>query len=121
LSSMSPTIIVKDGKLRAVLGSPGGPTIITTVAQITMQIIDHQRTLEQAVAATRIHHQWQPDAIWHEETLPPDTAAALTGLGHSLKMRPRIGHANCIEVDAASGSLTAVADVKRDGGKASAY
>jgi gamma-glutamyltranspeptidase / glutathione hydrolase len=121
LSSMSPTIIVKDGKLRAVVGSPGGPTIITTVAQIVLQVIDHQRSLEQAVDAVRIHHQWLPDQILHEAGLPPDTIAALTAMGHTLKERPRIGHANCIEVDPKTGALIAVADVKRDGGKASAY
>jgi gamma-glutamyltranspeptidase / glutathione hydrolase len=121
LSSMTPTIITKDGKLRAVVGSPGGPTITTTVAQIVMQLIDHGRTLEQAVNATRIHHQWLPDQIWHEETLPKETADALVVLGHKLQGRNRIGHANCIEVDPASAALVGVADVERDGGKASAY
>jgi gamma-glutamyltranspeptidase / glutathione hydrolase len=121
LSSMTPTIIVKDGKLRAVVGSPGGPTITTTVAQIVMQIIDHGRSLEQAVNATRVHHQWLPDQIWHEDTLPKETADALAAMGHKLASRSRIGHANCIEVDPASAALIAVADVARDGGKASAY
>ena len=63
LSSMTPTIVVKDGKLRAVVGSPGGPTIITTVAQIVMQLIDHGRPLVDAVGAPRVHHQWMPDEI----------------------------------------------------------
>lgn len=121
LSSMTPTIIVKDGKLRAVVGSPGGPTITTTVAQIVMQLIDHGRTLQQAVAATRVHHQWLPDQIWHESTLPEATVAALQAMGHKLVSRDRIGHANCIEVDPKSSALFAVADVARDGGKASAY
>jgi gamma-glutamyltranspeptidase/glutathione hydrolase len=121
LSSMTPTIIIKDGKLRAVVGSPGGPTITTTVAQIVMQLIDHGRSLEQAVNATRIHHQWLPDQIWHEDSLPKDTADALAALGHKLASRSRIGHANCIEVDPASGAFVAVADVARDGGRASAY
>ena len=121
LSSMTPTIITKDGKLRAVVGSPGGPTITTTVAQIVMQLIDHGRSLEHAVNATRIHHQWLPDQIWHEDTLPKETADALAAMGHKLGSRSRIGHANCIEVDPASGAFIAVADVARDGGKASAY
>jgi gamma-glutamyltranspeptidase/glutathione hydrolase len=121
LSSMTPTIIIKDGKLRAVVGSPGGPTITTTVAQIVMQLIDHGRSLEQAVNATRIHHQWLPDQIWHEDSLPKETADALAAMGHKLASRSRIGHANCIEVDPKSGALVAVADVVRDGGKASAY
>jgi len=121
LSSMTPTIIAKDGKLRAVVGSPGGPTITTTVAQIIMQLIDHNRTLEQAVGATRIHHQWLPDQIWHEDSLPKETADALAAMGHKLGSRNRIGHANCIEVDPKSAAFVAVADVARDGGKASAY
>jgi gamma-glutamyltranspeptidase / glutathione hydrolase len=121
LSSMTPTIITKDGKLRAVVGSPGGPTITTTVAQIVMQLIDHNRSLEQAVNATRIHHQWLPDQIWHEDSLPKETADALAALGHKLQGRSRIGHANCIEVDPKSAALIGVADVVRDGGKASAY
>jgi gamma-glutamyltranspeptidase/glutathione hydrolase len=121
LSSMTPTIVVKDGKLRAVVGSPGGPTITTTVAQIVMQLIDHGRTLQQAVAATRIHHQWLPDQIWHESSLPASTATELQALGHKLASRDRIGHANCIEVDPKTSSLIAVADVQRDGGQASAY
>jgi gamma-glutamyltranspeptidase/glutathione hydrolase len=121
LSSMTPTIIVKDGKLRAVVGSPGGPTIITTVAQIVLQLIDHQRSLEQAVKSVRIHHQWLPDQILHEAGLPAETIAALTAMGHTLKEWRRIGHANCIEVDPKTGSLIAVADIERDGGKASAY
>jgi gamma-glutamyltranspeptidase/glutathione hydrolase len=121
LSSMTPTIITKDGKLRAVVGSPGGPTITTTVAQIVMQLVDHGRSLEQAVNATRIHHQWLPDQIWHEDSLPKETADALAALGHKLQGRSRIGHANCIEVDPKSAAFVAVADVVRDGGQASAY
>lgn len=121
LSSMTPTIITKGGKLRAVVGSPGGPTITTSVAQIVMQLIDHGRSLEQAVSATRVHHQWLPDQIWHEDSLPKETADALAAMGHKLQSRSRIGHANCIEVDPKSAAFVAVADVDRDGGKASAY
>jgi gamma-glutamyltranspeptidase / glutathione hydrolase len=121
LSSMTPTIITKGGNLRAVVGSPGGPTITTTVAQIVMQLIDHGRSLEQAVSATRAHHQWLPDQIWHEDSLPKETADALVAMGHKLQSRSRIGHANCIEIDPKSAAFVAVADVERDGGKASAY
>ncbi|MEO8185274.1 MAG: gamma-glutamyltransferase [Deltaproteobacteria bacterium] len=121
LSSMTPTILVKDGKLRAVVGSPGGPTITTTVAQIVLQLIDHGRSLQQAVAATRVHHQWLPDQIWHESSLPAATATELQALGHKLASRDRIGHANCIEINPQTSAVIAVADVQRDGGKASAY
>jgi gamma-glutamyltranspeptidase/glutathione hydrolase len=121
LSSMTPTIVVKDGKLRAIVGSPGGPTIITTVAQIVLQLIDHGRPLVDAVGATRIHHQWLPDEIAYEEGLSETTIAALKAKGHAMRPRKTIGFANCIEVDPRTGTITAVADVKRDGGKASAY
>jgi len=121
LSSMTPTIVVKDGRLRAVVGSPGGPTIITTVAQIVMQLIDHQRPLADAVGAARVHHQWMPDQITYEEALPAATMAVLKDKGHAMRARAHIGVANCIEVDPKTGALVAVADVKRDGGKAAAW
>ena len=121
LSSMTPTIVVKDGRLRAVIGSPGGPTIITTVAQIVMQLIDHQRPLADAVGAARVHHQWMPDRITYEEALPAATMAMLKDKGHAMRVRAHIGVANCIEVDPKTGALVAVADVKRDGGKAAAW
>ena len=120
LSSMTPTIVTQGGKVRAVVGSPGGPTITTTVAQIVMQLIDHKRSLADAVAATRLHHQWLPDMIWYEEDLPEEHVTALKKLGHEMKTRGRIGHANCIEVTP-TGEFRAIADVVRDGGKACAY
>jgi gamma-glutamyltranspeptidase/glutathione hydrolase len=122
LSSMTPTILVKDGKLRAVLGSPGGPTITTTVAQILLQIVDYDRPLEDAVRELRIHHQWKPDTVWHEDGIDPALKKALEKKGHKLESRGwRIGHANCIEVDPETGEIEAVADVARDGGSAVAY
>jgi gamma-glutamyltranspeptidase/glutathione hydrolase len=121
VSSMTPTIVARDGRLRAVVGSPGGPTIISTVAQIVLQLIDHNRSLAQAVGALRVHHQWLPDEIAHEDALPAETVAALQAMGHRLRGRARMGVANCIEVDPRTGALVAVADVKRDGGRAAAY
>ena len=122
LSSMTPTIVVKDGKLRAVVGSPGGPTITTTVAQIILQLIDYERPLVEAVRETRIHHQWKPDSIRYEDGLDPKLKKALEKKGHELQTSSwRIGHANCIAVDPETGELEAVADVARDGGSAVAY
>ncbi len=120
LSSMTPTIITSGGKVRLVCGSPGGPTISTTVAQVVMQVIDYGLPLEQAVAAGRIHHQWMPDRVFTEGDLPPATIKALEAMGHEMTSRGRIGHANCIETNAA-GELRAVADTGRDGGEAAAY
>lgn len=121
LSSMSPTIVERDGKLRAVLGSPGGPTIITTVAQVLMQLVDHGRTLSQAVSAPRMHHQWLPDEVWLEPGVPAAVREGLRARGHHLEEAPVIGHANCIAVDPETGALDAVADVTRGGGGAAAF
>ena len=121
LSSMTPTIVAKDGKLRAVVGSPGGPTITTTVAQIIIQLVDYGHDISRAVRERRFHHQWKPDMIWTEEGVEPELQQALEAKGHAIKTRGRIGHANCIEVDPETGGFRAVADVERDGGAAFAY
>jgi gamma-glutamyltranspeptidase/glutathione hydrolase len=121
LSSMTPTILVQNGELRAVLGSPGGPTITTTVAQLVRAIVDYEKPLDVAVPALRAHHQWLPDNIWTEESMPADVQAELEKRGHTIKKRGRIGHANSIEVDPKSKGFRAVADTTRAGGKAAAY
>jgi gamma-glutamyltranspeptidase/glutathione hydrolase len=121
LSSMTPTILLKDKKVRAVLGSPGGPTISTTVAQLVRALVDYGQPLDVAVPALRAHHQWLPDQIWTENAMPADVQAALEKKGHVIKKRDRIGHANCIEVDPKTEELRAVADTTRGGGKAAAY
>ncbi|WP_428269766.1 gamma-glutamyltransferase [Haliangium sp.] len=121
LSSMTPTIVSKDGALRAVLGSPGGPTITTTVAQILMQLIDHDRTIAEAVRAPRSHHQWLPDALLTEPEIGDENKAALEARGHQMRVWNSIGHANCIEVVSDGGGVRAIADQARDGGKAVAY
>jgi gamma-glutamyltranspeptidase/glutathione hydrolase len=121
LSSMSPTIIARAGRLRAVLGSPGGPTITTTVAQLVMQLVDYGRTLPEAIRAPRIHHQGLPDAVIAEQGVDPALLDELRARGHAVVVRPSIGHANCIEVDPHTHVLRAVADVARDGGSAEAY
>jgi gamma-glutamyltranspeptidase/glutathione hydrolase len=121
LSSMTPTILVKDGELRAVLGSPGGPTITTTVLQLTRALVDYGLTIDAAVASPRLHHQWLPDTIWAEDRMTPELEEGLRKRGHEVKRRGSIGHANVIEVDPATKGFRAVADESRDGGKAVAY
>ncbi|HXY77476.1 MAG TPA: gamma-glutamyltransferase, partial [Candidatus Acidoferrales bacterium] len=91
LSAMTPTIILrkdarKDGKLFLVLGSPGGPTIITTVANILIGVVDFSLDIEEAVDAPRFHHQWLPDQILVEDRLSPDTMNLLWSKGHKLKV-----------------------------------
>ncbi|HZF49693.1 MAG TPA: gamma-glutamyltransferase [Polyangiaceae bacterium] len=121
LSSMTPTIVTKDGELRAIVGSPGGPTISTTVAQIVRGLVDYNRPLDEVLPAIRAHHQWQPDQIFTEEAMPAELQAELEKRGHVVKKRSRIGHANSIEVDVETRGFRAVADTTRGGGKAGAY
>lgn len=88
LSSMSPTIIVRDGKPVLVLGSPGGPRIITSVVQTILNVIDHGMNVQEAVDAPRIHHQWLPDVIYAEPyALSPDTVRALEARGHKVTVQ----------------------------------
>jgi len=88
LSSMAPTIVLKDGKPFLVTGSPGGPTIINTVLLVITNVIDFHMSITQAVDAPRFHHQWQPDTIDHEPFFTsPDTIALLEKQGHRLATR----------------------------------
>ncbi len=85
LSSMTPTIVTRDGKLAMVIGTPGGSRIPTAVLQVLSNVIDHGMTLQEAVDAPRIHHQWLPDTIYYERYgLSADTIAALKAMGHDL-------------------------------------
>jgi gamma-glutamyltranspeptidase/glutathione hydrolase len=97
LSSMTPTIIEKNGSLFMVLGSPGGSTIITTVFQIIVNVVDFQMSLEEAVAASRFHHQWLPDQISYEkDSLDVSVIEALMVKGHKLAPRETIGRVDAI-------------------------
>ena len=83
LSSMTPTIVLKDGEPLLVTGSPGGSTIITTTLQVILNVLEHDMDLADAVASPRFHHQWQPDRIMHERfAFSPDTLARLNAMGH---------------------------------------
>jgi gamma-glutamyltranspeptidase/glutathione hydrolase len=112
---------VKDGEVRAVLGSPGGPTISTTVVQLTRALLDYGQPLDVAVAAPRLHHQWLPDAILAERSTPTSLLDALRARGHAIELRERIGNANAIEVDPVTRGFRAVSDVARGGAAAAAY
>ena len=91
LSSMSPTIVKKDGKNFLVTGSPGGSRIITTTLQVIMNIIDHGLNIQSAVAAPRIHHQWLPDEIRIEEGFSPETIQILEEKGHTVNQKAAMG------------------------------
>ena len=98
LSSMTPTIVLKDGKVFLVTGSPGGSRIITTVLQVITNVIDHSMNIARAVAAPRIHHQWLPDEVMVEQGVSPDVIDVLEGRGHKVVGRPPWGSANSIMV-----------------------
>ena len=116
LSSMTPTIVTKDGNNFMVIGSPGGPTIITTVLQCIMNVIDHGMTVQEAVAAGRFHHQWLPDRIQHEEgAFSEETIAKLKEFGHSLMSVKPIGDAQGVVIDPETGLLMAGPDPRRSG------
>ena len=100
LSSMTPTIVAKDGELFMVTGTPGGRTIINTVLQTILNVVDHDMNAQAAVDAGRIHHQWLPDRISYErQSFSPDTLNILTWLGHDLRERTNQGSAHVIVVD----------------------
>jgi gamma-glutamyltranspeptidase/glutathione hydrolase len=98
LSSMSPTILTKDGKLYIVAGSPGGPTIINTVFQTIVNIMDFGMNAQDAVDQPRIHHQWMPDVLQVEKAISPDTIAALKARGHTIRVSPQIGELAVIRI-----------------------
>ena len=91
LSSMSPTIVKKEGKNFLVTGSPGGSRIITTTLQVIMNVIDHDLNIQSAVAAPRIHHQWLPDEIRVEEGFSADTILVLEAKGHTVNRKAAMG------------------------------
>jgi len=117
LSSMTPTILLDaTGRVKLVTGSSGGPTIITTVAQIISNVVDFNMDIGSATAAPRLHHQHLPDELSYERNgLRPDVESALRSLGHNLKARSGyLGDTQSILV-LSNGTLTAVADPRRGG------
>jgi gamma-glutamyltranspeptidase / glutathione hydrolase len=97
LSSMTPTILTRDGQLVAVIGSPGGRTIINTVLQMVLNIVDHGMSIQQAVDAPRMHHQWLPDRISIEEGGAPEAVLqALRGMGHEVRTVGRQGSVQAV-------------------------
>jgi gamma-glutamyltranspeptidase/glutathione hydrolase len=101
LSSMSPTIVTKDGKPVMVVGTPGGSRIITTVLHAIINVIDYGMNVQEAVDAPRFHQQWQPDATFLEPyALGPDTRKILEGMGQKLVDSPPINHLAAILVGA---------------------
>jgi gamma-glutamyltranspeptidase/glutathione hydrolase len=120
LSSMTPTILTRDGQLFMVTGSPGGRTIINTVLETVINVVDHGMNAQEAVDAPRFHHQWLPDRISYERFgFSPDTVALLEQRGHTLREGGSQGVAQVIVVDQKSGLLEGGSDRRAaDGGAA---
>jgi gamma-glutamyltranspeptidase / glutathione hydrolase len=121
LSSMTPTIVLKGGKLWLVLGTPGGPTIITTVANILLGVEDYGLDIQEAVDAPRFHEQWMPDRIFMERNrFSPDTVRLLQGEGYRIGYGDR-GDGECIEIDLATGERLGASDFRNENGQTVGY
>ncbi|WP_186399847.1 gamma-glutamyltransferase [Stappia sp. P2PMeth1] len=119
LSSMSPTLVFRDGRPVLATGSPGGSRIITTVLQIVLNVIDHGMNIAEATAAPRMHHQWLPDEIRIEEGFSPDTLAILRGLGHTVEERATMGSTQ--SVMAVENGLAGASDTRVQGALAAGH
>jgi len=124
LSSMTPAIVLKDGQPFFAVGSPGGPTIINTVLQVILNVIDFDMTIQQAIDAPRFHHQWLPDEIyWEKFGVNPDTRAALEKMGHRFREIPgmsrtvpgNIGDAQGVMIEASTGMRLGASDPRLGG------
>ena len=128
LSAMTPTLVLKDGKLYLVLGSPGGARIITTVANILMGVADYGLNIQEAVNAPRFHNQWMPDAVNVEQSFSPDTVKLLEQMGHKVEIGetvagdwiPYWSDGECIAIDPKTGERLGASDF-RNNGKAVGY
>jgi gamma-glutamyltranspeptidase / glutathione hydrolase len=129
LSAMSPTVLLKDGRLFMVLGSRGGPKIITAVAEVLVNVIDYGMDIQQAVDAPRFHHQWMPDVLRVEAGFSAATGKQLTAMGHKLKEDYKesggkaYGHwgdVECVAIEPKTGERLGASD-NRDEGKAIGY
>ena len=119
---MTPAIVVRDGRLVLVAGSPGGRTIINTVLHTILNVVDFGMNVQEAVDAPRFHHQWLPDELRYERRgLSPDTIALLEERGHKLVARERQGAVQAIAVDAETGILEGGADPRRADSTAAGY
>ena len=116
LSSMSPSIVSKDGKTVLVVGSPGGSRIITTTLQVILNVIEYGMPVNEAVSASRFHMQWIPDEVRVEldSGLSDDDVSALVGMGYKLSLQPFMGDANAIHIDEKTGEITGSHDSRSE-------
>jgi gamma-glutamyltranspeptidase/glutathione hydrolase len=121
LSAMTPTMVLEDGRLRYVLGSPGGGRIITTVANIFLSAAEGGLNIQQAVDAPRFHHQYLPDQLSLEAGFPQTTQAALKAMGYPINTHAQWSNGECIAIDPKSGELLGGQDHRSHYGKAAGY
>jgi gamma-glutamyltranspeptidase / glutathione hydrolase len=123
LSSMTPTIVVHDGKPLLVLGSPGSSKIISTVANVLMGVVDYDMNIQEAVNAPRFHHQWLPDILSLEQWFSPDTVQVLQKMGYNVEfglhegggVSPYWSDAECIAIDPKTGERLGASDYRNNG------
>ena len=113
LSSMTPTIVLKDNKPWIVLGTPGGTTILTSVYQTIVDIVDFGMSPEDAVNFPKFHHQWLPDVLTMEKSFDTSVVAAMEKMGYKIEKRGAIGRTEVI-MFMPDGSMVAVADHRGD-------
>jgi len=129
LSSMTPTIVVHNGKTVMVLGSPGSSKIITTVANVLMGVVDYGMNIQEAVNAPRFHNQWLPDVLNVEKWFSPDTLNTLRKMGYNVQVglgsgddySPYWSDAECIAIDEKTGERLGATDGRNSNGKAVGY
>jgi len=118
LSSMTPTIVLRDGKPYIVAGAPGGSRIITGVLQVILNVLDFGMTIQESVDQPRLHHQWKPDKLYLEKGFSPDTKAILENMGHRLDEAATVASVEAILID---GRWLQGAQNGRSSGKAAGY
>jgi gamma-glutamyltranspeptidase/glutathione hydrolase len=121
LSSMTPTIIEKDGKLFMTAGAPGGSRISTAVLQVILNVIDFGMNVQDAIDAPRFHHQWQPDRLSLERGISPDTVAILKSRGYDVDYAPGVVLAQVAAIMSDGGWLLGGSDGRSAMGKAAGY
>jgi gamma-glutamyltranspeptidase/glutathione hydrolase len=121
LSSMTPTILLKDGKLFMTVGAPGGSRISTAVLQVILNVIDFGMNIQDAIDAPRVHHQWQPDRLSIERGISPDTVALLKARGYDVDYSPGVVLAQTAAIVSDGGWLQGGSDGRSAAGKAAGY
>jgi gamma-glutamyltranspeptidase/glutathione hydrolase len=122
LSSMTPTILARDGRLVAVIGSPGGRTIINTVLQVALNVMEFDMGIQEAVDARRLHHQWLPDNVRIEAGgVSAETVEQLQEMGHVVQVRGRQGSIHSIMIDPVTGDRLGAPDYRQSGAGAAGH